>query len=122
MDGVPYGRRLTDLARERSDQTALVVAQTDGSESSYDWAHLEARANQVARMLAASGVGVGDLVAQGLGNTVEHVIVTFAAWKLGAMVLPLRPDLPIWERTRLLELAGPRLLVGDWPDGPAGML
>ena len=62
------------------------------------------------------------MVALGLGNTVEHVIVTFAAWKLGAMVLPLRPELPTWERTRLLELAGPRLLVGDWPDGPAGML
>jgi bile acid-coenzyme A ligase len=122
MDGVPYGRRLTDLARERAEGAALVVAAADGGEMSYDWLWLEARANQAARLLAGHGVGAGDLVALGLGNTVEHVVVTFAAWKLGAVVLPLRPELPAWERDRLLDLVDPRQLVGDWPDAPTGML
>ena len=122
MVGVPYGRRLTDLARERGEQIALVVARADGGESSYSWAALEAQANQMARLLAGAGLGAGDLLAVGLGNTAQHVVVTFAAWKLGAAVLPLRPELPAWERDRLLGLACPRLLVGDWPDAPAGTL
>jgi bile acid-coenzyme A ligase len=121
-EGIPYGRRLTDLADELGDATALVVAAADGSEQAHGWRALERRANQVARRLARAGVGEGDLVAVGLPSNAEHVVTTFAAWKLGAAVLPLRPELPGWERDRLLALAEPRLLVGDWPDAPAGAL
>ncbi|MGY1740195.1 MULTISPECIES: class I adenylate-forming enzyme family protein [unclassified Blastococcus] len=121
-EGIPYGRRLTELARARGDATALIAAAADGTEQRHGWADLERRANQVAHRLARAGVGEGDLVALGLPSTAEHVVATFAAWKLGAVVLPLRPELPGWERDRLLALAGPRLLIGDWPDAPAGTL
>lgn len=121
-DGIPYGRRLTELARERGAATALVAAAADGSEQAYGWTDLERRANQVAARLARAGVGEGDLVAVGLPSSAEHVATTFGAWKLGAAVLPLRPELPAWERDRLLALTEPRLLVGDWPDGPPGAL
>lgn len=121
-EGIPYGRRLTELARERGDAPALVAATADGAEQVHGWATLERRANQVAARLARAGVRQGDLVAVGLPGTVEHVATTFGAWKLGAAVLPLRPELPGWERDRLLALTEPRLLVGDWPDAPPGTL
>ena len=46
-DGIPYGRRLSELARERGAATALVAAAADGSERTYGWTDLERRANQV---------------------------------------------------------------------------
>ncbi len=119
-EGIPYGRRLTELAGDLGEATALVVAAADGSEREYGWVALERRANQIAHRLARAGVGEGDLIALGLPSDHEHVVTVFAAWKLGAVVLPLRPELPGWERDRLLALATPRLLVGDWPDAPAG--
>src|SRR5581483_12276817 len=43
----------------------------------------------------------------------EHFYATIGAWKAGAGVLPIRADLPAWERERLLVVAGVVLLVGD---------
>jgi bile acid-coenzyme A ligase len=57
----------------------------------------------------------GSVVAVALPNSPEHMMVTIAAWRLGACVLPLRYDLPEWERTRLLAVADPAIVVGDWP-------
>jgi bile acid-coenzyme A ligase len=112
---VSYGRRIRMLAEERPDDAALIFAAQAGGERSYSWAELERRSRQVAALLAARGVGQGSLVALGLRNSPEHVIATLAAWKLGACVLPLRWDLPDWERARLLELAKPALVVAaDW--------
>ena len=121
-DGVPYGRRLTELARDHGNATALITAAPDGTEEQHGWATIERRANQVAHRLAQAGLTEGDLLAVGLANTFEHALTVFAAWKLGAAVLPLRPDLPGWERNRLLGLARPRLQIGDWDDAPPGTL
>ena len=92
--GIPYGRRLTELAGELGEAPALVVAAADGSERTLGWTALERRANQVARLLARPASATGDLLAVGLPSNAEHVVTTFAAWKLGATVLPLRPELP----------------------------
>ena len=53
-----------------------------------------------------------------LWNSPEHIQATIAAWKLGALVLPLRAALPARERDELLALAQPALVVSDW-DGHA---
>ena len=107
---VSYGRRIRLLAEERPRDEALRFAAAGRAERAFTWAELERRALQVAALLGARGVGQGSLVALGLRNSPEHVITTLAAWKLGACVLPLRWDLPDWERERLLELARPALV------------
>jgi bile acid-coenzyme A ligase len=54
-----------------------------------------------------------------LPNSVEHVVSSFATWKVGACVLPLRWDLPDWERTKVLAVAEPAVVVGNRTDpGP----
>jgi bile acid-coenzyme A ligase len=113
---VSYGRRLTMLATERPDGAAIIFAPQDGEERRLSWSELERRANQVARLLADRGVGERDTVVIGFPNNPEHVIISFATWKLGGMILTLRAALPPYERDAILDLAHPRLVVADWPD------
>ena len=113
---VPYGRRFTDLARTQPGEVAIVFAPSDAEEREITWRELDERSSQVARLLAERGAGPGTWTAVGLPNSPEHFFVTIGAWKAGASVLPVRADLPAWERERLLDVAGVKLLVGDHPD------
>ena len=119
VDGpIPYGSRLTELAAERGDAAAVTFVSEDGSERTVSWRELEQHSNQLARVFAAHGLGVGDPVAVCLKNSVEHLVAGFAGWKVGAVVVPIRWDLPDWERDRLLAVLRPGLIV----DGGAGPL
>ncbi|HLN17241.1 MAG TPA: AMP-binding protein [Acidimicrobiales bacterium] len=123
MEGqVSYGRQLSLLAGRFEDETAVVHVSPEGEERLVSWAELERRANQVARLLAAQGVGQDDIVAVALPNSGAHFFSSFGAWKLGATVLPMRWDLPAWERDRLLGLARPAAVVAEWDDGPANLV
>jgi bile acid-coenzyme A ligase len=115
---ISYGRRLGMLADAHPDDTAVLFAAEDGSEAPITWRQLEERSNQVTDYLAERGLGEGDVIALALRNSPEHLFTTFASWKLGASVLPLRWDLPRWERDRLLEVAGAEVVVAAW-DEPA---
>ena len=121
-DAVSYGRQLSLLAQQRGDQTAIVFVDHAGGEVELSWRELDQRANQVARLLRGRGVQQGDIVVVALENSPQHFITDFAAWRLGATVLPLRWDLPQWERDRLLGLANPAMIVANWPDAPVGTL
>lgn len=110
------GRRLTQLAAQRADDTALAFARLDGSVERLTWADLESRANRLARRLADGGVTPESFVAIGLPNGTAHVVAAQAAWKLGACAMPLSANLPAAERDRLLDLARPAAIVADWHD------
>jgi bile acid-coenzyme A ligase len=113
-----FGRQLTLLAEQQPTNTAIVHVAPDGCETTITWADLERRANQVGRLLAARGAGEHDLVAVALPDNLEHFYACYGTWKLGATVLPLRPDTPPWERERVLAVANPRVIVSDWNDVP----
>ena len=63
--------------------------------------------------MAAEDVGAGDRVALVIGNSPELVVGILAAWKLGAVPVPVRWDLPRWELDRLVEVIDPTLAVWD---------
>lgn len=119
---VSFGRQLALLASECGEQCAIVHVDADGNERQVSWGELDRRANQVARRLAQNGVEPGSYVAVALPNTPHHFFVDFAAWRLGATVVPLRWDLPRWDRDRLLELIGPSAIVAQWDDPQPGTL
>ncbi len=119
---VSYGKRITDLAVATPDDTALVFAASDGTDLEISWRELDERTSQVARLLASRGAGLGDLVACGLPNSPEHFYVTIGAWKAGAGCVPVRWDLPVWERERVLEVAHAMLLVGDHVDSSVAVI
>lgn len=121
-----YGQRVSDLAREHPDDVALVFAAVDGSEQQFTWAELDRRARQVALELRHRGVEPGNRVSVRLVNSPELVETVLATWKLGAVPVPVRWDLPDWEGERVLEVVDAALDVGpddlDWlaatADGP----
>jgi bile acid-coenzyme A ligase len=107
------------LAGEHAEgDVAVTFAAEHGGETPITWRELESRANQTARFLRSRGLGDGDMVVVALRNSLEHLFTTFGAWKLGASVLPLRWDLPEWERDRLLAVAPAHLVVAGW-ESPA---
>lgn len=109
--GVPFGVRITRLAEEDPDRVALRFVAVDGQERTMTMSEIEARANQVGRAMAARGVGVGDAVGLELRNSPELVASILGAWKVGAAPVPMRWDLPAWERDRVVKVLEPRLLV-----------
>jgi bile acid-coenzyme A ligase len=106
------------LAERHPDRTAILHAALDGSERVVTWDELERRSNQVARLFADRGVAADTMVVVALPNIPEHFFCAYAAWKLGATVLPMRWDLPAWERDRLLAITATAAVVGDWTDAP----
>jgi bile acid-coenzyme A ligase len=110
-DGVPYGTRIDQMAAEHGDAAAVVFASEDGSERAITWQEIAVRSNQLARVFAARGLGVGDHLAVCLRNSPEHLFASFAGWKVGATVVPMRWDLPDWELGRLHAVLEPTVVV-----------
>jgi bile acid-coenzyme A ligase len=111
---VSHGRIIRDRAARHADETGYLHIGTDGAEVPCTWAWLDRRSSQLAGALADGGVVAGDRLGIGIRNSPEFVIAAFAAWKLGAVPVPLRWDLPDWELGRVLEVLAPRrFLSGD---------
>lgn len=111
-----FGQRVGELATLHPDKAALIFLPIEGEERTLNWRTLDCQSNQFARLLATYGVGPGTTIVVGLWNSPEHVLLTTAAWKLGALMLPLRAILPKPERDGILELANPILVCADWDD------
>ena len=112
---VSYGKRLSQMAGERPSEPAFVFVANGGAEHVVTWQELDVASNRLARRLEDLGVGLNSMAVTAMPNSVSHVIAMYAAWKAGACVLPLRWDLPEWERERVLAVAKPAVIMGDWP-------
>ncbi|MCH2170803.1 AMP-binding protein [Myxococcota bacterium] len=111
---VSYGRGLTILAEQKPEHVALVHEGV-----SLTRADLEGRANRLARVLMERGVSRGDFVTLALPNGVDFVVSAFAIWKVGAVPQPISSRLPEVERSALVDLANPALIIGvDETDYP----
>ncbi|MET8545967.1 amino acid adenylation domain-containing protein, partial [Kitasatospora sp. NPDC004799] len=77
------------------------------------YAELNERANRLAHLLVAEGVGPEHLVAVCLPRSVELVVSLLAIEKAGAAYLPLDPDYPAERLVSTLEDGRPTVLVTD---------
>ncbi|MDG4864041.1 amino acid adenylation domain-containing protein, partial [Streptomyces sp. T-3] len=114
---VPDGLLTTDLVEQsltHPERTAVVGA---GGELTYG--ELYRHACRLARQLRELGAGPGELVAVGIGKSVEQIVAVVAVQLAGAAYLPVDPELPTARREWLLTHSGARLAVvaerGDWP-------
>jgi bile acid-coenzyme A ligase len=105
---ISYAQQLHKQAA--ADPNHLAV--TDESRS-VTRAELDRLANRTARALAAQGVVQGDRVTIALGNSVEFVATTIAAWNLGATAQPVSARLPQRELDAIIDLAAPRAVVRE---------
>lgn len=113
---ISYGRRLSMLAAEHPNKAAIIFAPVEGPGRTMTWGELDRASNRVARLLEERGVNGRAMVVVGLPNWPEHYVATFATWKLGALVLPMRSSLPARERDQILEVGTPAVVVANWED------
>jgi bile acid-coenzyme A ligase len=113
-EAISFGRRVSILAAAHPERTALILVSKGGEERRISWSALDRESNRTARLLAGQEVGSSSTVVVGLANCAEHFLISLAAWKLGACVIPLNPALPPRERDALLQLARPTVVVADW--------
>ncbi|MBA2451749.1 MAG: AMP-binding protein [Chloroflexia bacterium] len=111
-----FGERIDEIATQRPGDPALVFAPVAGGDTIVTWSQLVTRSNQIAHMLAEREVDARSTIVVGAWNRPEHVLVTISAWKLGALVLPLRAALPARERNEILSLAKPAIVYTDWDE------
>ncbi len=109
-----FGERLAKIAEARPSDAALIFAPRSGDDTVVTWRQLATRTNQLARLLAERGVDSTSTVVAGVWNRPEQILLTVAAWKLGARLLPLRAILPARERDQILDLASPAIVYADW--------
>src|SRR5207237_2803851 len=100
---VSIGRRLRELVAERQDEVVFRHVRVVGAEPAFTLAELDRRSNQLAGALAERGLGLGDRLGIGLRNSPQFGLAAFAGWKLGAIPVPMRWDLPDWELERLRQ-------------------
>ncbi|MCH0541874.1 amino acid adenylation domain-containing protein [Streptomyces sp. MUM 203J] len=101
-----FARRLA----ERPD--AVAVVEQSGSVT---YAQLDARANRLARLLAARGVRAESVVGVAVPRSADMVATVLAALKLGAAFLPLDLVHPGDRLTYMIEDSGAALVVGTEP-------
>ncbi len=99
---------LAQRAQSCPERTALVT-----EASSVTYAELEAEATWVARRLAAFGVRREGLAALTMHPRREEVVLLHALMKLGAVALPLSPQLTDAERAAVLVEQRPAVDLND---------
>ncbi|MFJ4306567.1 amino acid adenylation domain-containing protein, partial [Streptomyces pseudovenezuelae] len=102
---------LPDLFERSAARTPHHPALTyDGRTLSYG--QVDTRANQLARLLASSGVGPGEHVGLVLPRGPELVIAVLAVLKTGAAYVPVDPDYPAARIAFTLTDAAPLVVLG----------
>jgi acyl-CoA synthetase (AMP-forming)/AMP-acid ligase II len=98
---------LAEAARRFGDRPALVA--DEGLVLTY--AQLDAMADEVAVALGRRGLVERDVLALVLPSIPEHFVAYLAAAKLGVVTAAVNPKLTPTERAKVLEKAGPTLVL-----------
>ncbi|MEU6234713.1 amino acid adenylation domain-containing protein [Kitasatospora sp. NPDC047058] len=102
---------------------AAALANPEATAVSYggatlDYRELAARADRLARLLAARSIGPGTIVALALPRSPDLVVALLAVAKSGAAYLPLDPDYPADRLAYMLADAAPAALLTDTATAP----
>ncbi|MGE0841085.1 MAG: amino acid adenylation domain-containing protein [Pseudonocardia sp.] len=122
VDELPWSRLFENRAAERPTATAVVC-----EDESLSYHELNDRANRMARLLRARGVGAEDVVGLALPRSPELVVAVLAVLKAGAVFLPVDLDHPAERVAYLLDDSGAGLvltttdLAGELPSATAAV-
>lgn len=76
-------------AEEYPDRVALHIKNDPRGKGEYTFGELQTAANQLANYFESEGIGRGDRIGVNVPQKAEAVICHLAAWKLGAVTVPL---------------------------------
>ncbi len=88
IERLAIGDMLRNRARDSGDKEAL-VEQVDGQRVATTYRQLNQRVNQLVRGLRAQGLKQGDRLALLCSNRSEFVVVSFACYKAGIILVPI---------------------------------
>lgn len=111
---VPVAASLADLWYERALREPGAIAVDDGT-TRLTWSEALDRARGAAGLLAAHGVGPGDVVVLQGRNTVAWVVVAAATHLLGATLAPLGEEESAADRASYAGRVGARVVVAETP-------
>jgi bile acid-coenzyme A ligase len=114
VEGTTFFSVLRQLAEADPNRPALTCADVTLTRAEF-----VERVERLAALFAGRGVADGSTVTIGLPNSIGLVESMFAAWALGAMPVPISDRLPPLERSAIVDLANPSLVVGV-PQAEAG--
>ncbi|RYP87829.1 hypothetical protein DL769_000421 [Monosporascus sp. CRB-8-3] len=106
-----YGDRPAVIARSPAPTSASLSSPEVPPTTTLTYESLDGLSNVLARSLRSLGVKKGDRVAVSLGNVVEHAALMYAAFKLGAVLVPLNPSFNVQQLAAALEHLGVEVLV-----------
>ena len=111
---------LLDLAAKRTPDSIAMVIRRGMSDERWTYARLAERSEQVARTLRQHGLQRGDRVLTWAQNDPWLVAAYFAAWRLGAAIVPLDLRMQTDVSVRIGSRIRPSLLLaGDGVDAAA---
>ena len=102
----PLSRMLDDAARRFPDRIAL-----DFLGKSTTYRQLSEQVARAAEALRRLGVGRGDVVGVILPNCPQHVVIAYAAWRIGAIVAEHNPLAPAAQIREQIELHHGRVII-----------
>jgi amino acid adenylation domain-containing protein len=108
----PRGRCVHDLFAAQAALTPDALA-LDGDSGALSYGQLETRANRLAHLLRARGVGVETRVGVLLERGPELIVALLAVLKAGGAYVPLDPEYPAERLAFMLRDSGAALLVSD---------
>src|SRR5690349_18711503 len=103
---------IPELLKQRvaaSPDKIFLVSEAD--QRQYFYKEFEAAVMRTARMLAAKGIGKGDVVSLLLPNSVEYIIAYFACWQIGALAGPINSLLKSQEIAYVISNSEARALL-----------
>ncbi|MFK4273873.1 AMP-binding protein, partial [Streptomyces milbemycinicus] len=115
LDGAALPELFQRQAHALPDTPAVVHGDT-----ALSYAELNARANRLARLLLARGIGPEDVVGVALPRSVDLLVAVVAVVKAGAAYLPIDPGYPTERVSFMLADAAPAVVLtrgGVLPDG-----
>ncbi|MCP1646315.1 amino acid adenylation domain-containing protein/non-ribosomal peptide synthase protein (TIGR01720 family) [Pseudomonas citronellolis] len=108
----PLQRGVHQLFEEQAERHPDAPALAFG-EQRLSYAELNRRANQLAHLLKAHGVGPDSLVGIAVERSIEMVVGLMAILKAGGAYVPLDPEYPAERLAYMLEDSGVKLLLSQ---------
>lgn len=113
-DFVSPGKQLEYIASTKPDTAAIISISKVGEVSSITWELLHKSSNRLARLLSERGINSGSTVLVSLPNGIEHIVATYAIWKLGACYLPISNKTSVAELAEICCMATPDIAFSDY--------
>src|SRR5215208_2888806 len=105
-------RSIPELLKQRANAAPdKLFLFSEADKRQFTYKEFEAAVMRTARMLAAKGVGKGDVVSMLLPNSVEYVIAYFACWQTGALAGPINSLLKAQEIAYVISNSEARALL-----------